>query len=262
MVKISHETPLCLLEFSRQFNDYDYCLPHLMDNDESYRDFFLKSKELKREIFLDNSLHELGFSYDKNRLLYWIEELRPSSFFIPDVWEDFEKTYENALEWSKIDLPDGVEKIVIVQGKSIYEARLMVKMYKKLGYKRIAFPYGSSYYDSLFYNPNENIRKALGRVLAIGMLVEDGYLTDDDNVHLLGTACPVEFPFYKDYKFIKSVDTSNPVMAALEFIEYNKLGIHEKPKSNLNSHFNVDFTNIDLELLFHNVNSFRDLFKN
>ncbi len=30
-VKISHEVPFCLLEKSREFNDYDYCLPHLMD---------------------------------------------------------------------------------------------------------------------------------------------------------------------------------------------------------------------------------------
>jgi hypothetical protein len=30
-IKISHEVPFCLLEQSREFNDYDYCLPHLMD---------------------------------------------------------------------------------------------------------------------------------------------------------------------------------------------------------------------------------------
>jgi len=30
-VKISHEVPFCLLEQSREFNDYDYLLPHLMN---------------------------------------------------------------------------------------------------------------------------------------------------------------------------------------------------------------------------------------
>ena len=26
-MKVSHETPLCLLNDSKRFNDYDYCLP-------------------------------------------------------------------------------------------------------------------------------------------------------------------------------------------------------------------------------------------
>ena len=36
-VKLSHEVPFCLLEQSREFNDYDYCLPHLMDENEEYK---------------------------------------------------------------------------------------------------------------------------------------------------------------------------------------------------------------------------------
>ena len=38
-MKISHEVPKCLLNNSREFNDYDYCLPHLLDKDEHYRNF-------------------------------------------------------------------------------------------------------------------------------------------------------------------------------------------------------------------------------
>ena len=36
-MKISHEVPFCLLEKSREFNDYDYCLPHLLDQNEEYK---------------------------------------------------------------------------------------------------------------------------------------------------------------------------------------------------------------------------------
>ena len=31
MIKVSHEVPINLLEKSKLFNDYDYCLPHLLD---------------------------------------------------------------------------------------------------------------------------------------------------------------------------------------------------------------------------------------
>ena len=33
-MKVSHEVPIPYLRQSRSFNDYDYCLPHLLD--ESY----------------------------------------------------------------------------------------------------------------------------------------------------------------------------------------------------------------------------------
>ena len=33
---VSHEVPRCLLNNSKEFNDYDYILPHLLDEDEEY----------------------------------------------------------------------------------------------------------------------------------------------------------------------------------------------------------------------------------
>lgn len=44
-MKISHETPMCLLEDSRKFNDYDYCLPHLLDEEPKYLEYFQKAKK-------------------------------------------------------------------------------------------------------------------------------------------------------------------------------------------------------------------------
>lgn len=81
MIKISHEVPLCLLNRSIEFNDYDYCLPHLLDQYEEYKDFFLQSRDNGRHIMMDNSLHELGVPYSEDRLLYWLDELKPQEFF-------------------------------------------------------------------------------------------------------------------------------------------------------------------------------------
>jgi hypothetical protein len=85
-MKISHEVPRCLLNNSRGFNQYDYCLPHLLDQDEEYKEFFYESKRQGRYIIMDNSLHELGQAYNHERLLYWINELEPDEFIVPDVW--------------------------------------------------------------------------------------------------------------------------------------------------------------------------------
>ena len=42
-VKISHEVPITLLEESKKFNDYDYCLPHLLDQHNLYEKYFRQS---------------------------------------------------------------------------------------------------------------------------------------------------------------------------------------------------------------------------
>ena len=115
-VKISHEVPFCLLEKSREFNDYDYCLPHLMDENEEYRNFFYESKKIGRYIIMDNSLHELGEAYNTSRLLLWIDEIKPDEFIVPDVWEDYAASIRNARSISKFkqaqSLLKRLEKII------------------------------------------------------------------------------------------------------------------------------------------------------
>ena len=52
-----------------------------------------------RYIIMDNSLHELGEAYDTDRLLYWVNELKPDEFIVPDVWEDYEESVVNAIDF-------------------------------------------------------------------------------------------------------------------------------------------------------------------
>ena len=44
-VKISHEVPLAVLNISQTFNDYDYCLPHLLDSEYEYFKYFDQAKK-------------------------------------------------------------------------------------------------------------------------------------------------------------------------------------------------------------------------
>jgi hypothetical protein len=95
----------------------------------------------------------------------------------------------------------------------------------------------------------------------ISTLYSNGVLLPTSRVHLLGTACPIEFSLYKGIKCIESVDTSNPIMAAVDGIKYNNLGTHSKPKSNMNSCSNIDYKDINMELLNHNVETFKNIIK-
>jgi hypothetical protein len=263
-IKISHEVPFCLLEQSRGFNDYDYCLPHLMDQNEEYRDFFYKSKEMSRYIVMDNSLHELGEAYNTERLLYWINELKPNEFIIPDVWEDKDASIRNARQWATIELPKEVMKVAVVQAKSAHDAMLCTQTYKDLGYKKIAYSYGASYYNEVCPHPNKDLGKAIGRFIVLSSLYEQRILTKFDRVHLLGTASPIEFGMYKNLECIESIDTSNPIMAAIELRKYNLLGLDSKPKANMNDYQDMQlkgefWSESFFETLEHNITMFREI---
>jgi len=258
-IKVSHEVPLCLLEESLKWCDYQYCLPHLLDEYEEYKDHFIRYKEKGGYIIMDNSLHELGHAYDFDRLMHWVDELEPDEFIIPDVWEDMEASIANAKEWKNIRLPENVEKVVVVQAKTIHEAFECTVTYKNLGYKKICYSYGASYYNDICVHPNKDLGKALGRVYVISTLYNQGVLEKNDRVHLLGCAVPQEFSWYKDIKCIESIDTSNPVMAALENTVYNTSGLYKKPKANMNDHFEMSYRDINMILLSNNLKQFRNI---
>lgn len=261
-IKISHEAPLSLMEYIEEYNSYQYCLPHLMDQSELYKNLFLRYKNEGKEIYLDNSLHELGNPYDSERLFYWIDILRPSNFFVPDFWEDKTKSIVSAREWSKIELPPEVTKVAVVQATTLHEAFECVQTYKDLGYKKIAFSYGASYYNDICPHPNKDMGKALGRLYVISTLYNQGMLKSNDRVHLLGTAIPQEFGWYNGIECIESIDTSNPVMATIEGMEYTSQGLTTKPTTNLNSCFDENF-DIDewykTSLLLNNLKKFREI---
>jgi hypothetical protein len=257
MIKVSHETPLCLLNDSRHFNDYDYCLPHLLDEEPGYEEYFREAKESGRYIIMDNSLHELGKAYDTERLMYWIDELYPDEFIVPDVWEERDASVVNARKWASIKLPKGVEKVAVVQATTIHEAATCYQTYKDLGYQKIAFSYGASYYNDIVPHPNPDLGKALGRLSVISALYKTKVISQHDRIHLLGCAVPQEFGWYKGYECIESIDTSNPVMAALEGIHYNTWGLDVKPKANINDYFYMLASQVNWDILTDNLTKFR-----
>ena len=258
-MKLSHEVPICLLEDSLDFNDYQYCLPHLLDKDEDYKDFFYKVKKEGVYTIMDNSLHELGVAYGEDRLLYWIDELQPNEFIVPDVWQDTNASIVNARKWAQINLPKDVTKVAVVQAQNFLDAVLCYQTYKDLGYKKIAFSYGAEYYLDHSHHPNKDLAKALGRIEVIGRMYSMSLIQPNDRVHLLGCQVPQEFSWYKNAGFIETIDTSNPIMATIDGIQYGRNGLTEKPKANMNDHFYT--TDIDYNLLDWNLRMFRKLLK-
>ena len=259
MIKISHEVPKCLLKASLEFNDYQYCLPHLLDQDTAYRKHFYDFKKSGGYIIMDNSLHELGEAYDHERLMFWVNELEPDEFIVPDVWMDIDATLKNAEEWIKLSYPKNTTPVAVVQSRNFKDAEECYLALKNMGYKKIAFSYGADWYMDKFHGIHVDKAKMMGRISAVKQMFYNGVIKKNDRVHLLGCSLPQEFGWYENCSYIESIDTSNPIMAALEGIEYEEFGLNHKPKANMNYHFHIDIKNVNLKLVFHNVETFKKI---
>jgi hypothetical protein len=141
----------------------------------------------------------------------------------------------------------------------LYEAIICYQIYKDLGYKKIAFSYGASYYNEVHPHENKAIGKALGRIDTINKMHNINIIHNNDRIHLLGCSVPQEFGYHKDSSYIESIDTSNPVMAAIQGLKYDALGLEVKPTSNMNECFEMPLSEIDIELLNYNVKQFKQI---
>ena len=261
-MKVSHEVPRCLLTASPEFNDYDYALPHLFDQDEEYLQYFKDAKKAGRYIIMDNSLHELGEAYNHDRLRYWIQELEPNEFIVPDVWMDCHSTAAQAKYWSQFSgLYPETKLTAVIQGKDKNDAYLCANLLANLGYKKLCVSYGATWYNDFFPHTNADMGKALGRVRFVQGLLKIDHLKDI-KFHLLGCSIPQEFGWYDDQDFVKrieSIDTSNPIMAALDGTRYSNNGMNYKPNANMNNFFDIKFEDIKYEDIIYNTTKFREI---
>jgi len=131
-MKITHELPLGLLEYSMGWNDYEECLPHLLDKHADYRQYFLDSRERERFIIMDNGLFE-GVTHTTQNLLEKIELIQPDIFIVPDEWNNKAITAKNAKHWIQYELPERTNLMVVMQGTTISEMHQLKQKCNNLG---------------------------------------------------------------------------------------------------------------------------------
>lgn len=257
---ISHESPISLLSESREYNDYDYALVHLFEQNSSYYDFFKESVEMGRRVLLDNSIFELGESFEMNSFAEWIERLSPTEYIVPDVLENRELTVANLKKWnSEFSHIDGI-KIGVVQGESLEEVR---RCYREIELQcdKIAISFNYSLYSKLFPHPDELVSWMVGRKLLIDDLMQQGIINLFKPHHLLGCSLPSEFTFYQDekYNFIQSIDTSNPVVHGIFEIPYSENGLSFKMSIKLADLLLIEVNQSQRAVIKRNINIFKEL---
>lgn len=262
---IAHEAPISILEEIRDITDFQYALVHLFDTHPKYYSFFKASLNLGREVMLDNSIFELGTAFDSEKFAEYVRELKPTYYIVPDVLEESEETIASYFNFTHdYQMLPGL-KVGVVQGKTYDE---LVKCYKFMSeyadYVAISFDY--SYYQIVGKSTSicpiqaKLERMCNGRQKFIDMLIADGIWNKSKPHHLLGCSLAQEFSHYKHIRNIRSVDTSNPVVAGIVGQRYLKeIGLYNKPKVLLADLIDTELTPDQKNDIIYNIQQFQNI---
>ena len=231
MIKRYHEAPVSIFDAVQATTDGDYALVHLFEDNRAYFDKFAHAVASGRDVLLDNSLFELRTAFDAERFAYWIRELKPTWYIVPDSWKNGRETTRMFFDFVERfpDLPG--KRIGVAQGHTVAEVADCYESIEPFC-DMVAFnlDFSSVFYQSF---PSTAICKSVpycvamsyGRAMVIAELWRRGVINCDKPHHLLGCGVPQEMLLYpRDWTWIRSVDTCNPVMHGLRCGQYPEGG--------------------------------------
>jgi hypothetical protein len=268
MIKVSHELPLCMQRLSNSLNDYEFCLPtywHKYKEYKEYREYFLEAKQAGRFIIADNGLFE-GDTFTEEQLIDFVNELQPDIFVIPDVWNAAQTSLHNAMYWQNYIreyLPAKTKLMAVIQCTDFEIGSKLYEDYITLGIECIAFNHSSIAYSEFFPHENLSVSKMMGRIYFINQLKSKKIINPDIHHHLLGCANFLEFKTYNhpNYSFIKTADTSNPVIFGLKEQKYTFSNCWDKPIEKIEEWFDKEITSKQLDCILVNIREFKNLLK-
>lgn len=252
---ISHEIPHSLAEAEARgeykINDYLFVLLHRYIEDARYRDIVDSYQGFK---IMDNSCFELGAALSNELIAEYVEIVNPDVFVLPDTLGDKNETISRTLDFASA-YPEMVSRaMAVIQGDTPEEFagcyKSFVEELSNIAMIGIPFCYNWS-----FKANHTPVQHAVERVKLLEYLEKTGTIVKSIKHHLLGTWFASEFTFYKDYDWIYSIDTSNPIAAG---IEGNRYPITHKPRPRFDEFVDLELQELNIDYIIYNVNTFRE----
>lgn len=269
---INSELPLCMLRDNENLNDYDFVLFHLYKNNKRYREYFnsLRNSNPDRLMILDNSAYEFFINneeFNEDDFYNTILELKPDMYILPDALMDKNETIKRTEQFlKKYNIPFS-EPIAVLQGTSVAEMLDCMYLYNYIGVTNIAIPFHNNFFKELGEHCNmdihfdflenykvitDDIKYAMGRVQF--MRHYGAYFEKFKHVHLLGSHCPLEKIYYKDYH---TMDTGYPVKCG--YVGYELFKESHKPNIIIDEFLDKMLPEDTMELITKNVLKFKNL---
>ena len=248
-MKFNIESPYTLLDYSRSYNDYDYCLANLVKGDDRYLTFFKESISLGREVYLDNTSLNINSFHLRDRWIGIMEDLRPQYFFLPYNLCDRKNTLRRVRTlYDKYDLSYS-KGIGFIQGNNYSE---LATSYEELA----PLCYGIGFMYDLAYQPEFKLG---GRFELLKMLLKSGVLRSDKYHHLHGCVLPQEGLLYKDFPYISTIKTHFPALCTVHGKEMDKDGVKTPLQGSIAGIMDIEAGRIDKGLLDRNIEAYKKL---
>ena len=261
-MRVAHEAPLCIFDAVQQLTDYDYALVHLFEENLDYYNKFKEAVEKGRHVILDNSVFELEEAFDSDRFLYWINKLQPAEYIIPDVLEDSYSTIQRLGEWKTLyeaQITCNSKSIGVVQGHDFDDLVWCYQHVAPLVDKvAISFDYSFMCPEKNYTPPTRCEVFMRGRQRLIKDLLKQGVIDESKPHHLLGCFLPQEFIAYKEYDWVDTIDTSNPVVHGINGISYEPFGLRDKVKTKLIDYMDEELTAEQIHTIMNNIRKFKE----
>ena len=184
-------------------------------------------------------------------------------YIVPDVLEDTEGTINQWISWEeKYHFPE-CRTMGVVQGKTWQELRDCYHLMSECA-DMIAISFDYTYYLTTGEGDDKLQLFSSGRKRFIQQLIDAGIWNWDKPHHLLGCSLAREFRYYVDNNVynIKSVDTSNPIIAAMHQMKYNdEFGLTTKPKTLLADMIEHELSEQELQYIDYNTRMFKKILR-
>lgn len=128
----------------RTFLDYDFVIASMYLESEEYKNYYLQNR--RSGTVLDNGAFETGESIAVDAYVKVIDELRPEIVVLPDVRQNYQKTFSKVTEFFReapLDYFTTYQFMGVLQGKSYNDWDYLLEYYISQGIDLIGIPYGT-----------------------------------------------------------------------------------------------------------------------
>lgn len=240
-IQLALESPISMMSELCPLGSIELCFIHLLKEKESiYKKYYFDAKGKGRFLILDNGIMEIGYSMSTDDLLLTASDLKPDLVTPPETLGDgastLNLTYEFIRAFESSKLYPTTKILGVAHGSDFKSWCSTFQELSQIPYiARIGIPYRIPF-DIFTQNMScsNKLKTFVTRRIEICDWIAENHPTSQ--VHLFGLAHPSELPFHTKHKFIKSIDTSLPIMAAVKNISYevSNLGPYEKEILDMN----------------------------
>lgn len=250
---ISVELPKQLFYKHDDYNDCAFVLLHKLLEDPVYEDFYTNYKGFK---ILDNSCYELGESMSNETLAEWVTKINPNVFILPDKLGDMDVTVQRSMKFLE-QYPFFKDRAMpVVQGSTVDEFFQCYQYFRdEIKPEFIGIPFCFPWIEPW----DDGEQQAQERVNLLHALDKNGAVDKTIKHHLLGTWRVFEYEFYKDFDWVYSIDTSNPIAAAFEGTKYEAHGLDHKPEIKFDEFYEKEISRDILNTFKYNMKRLRSI---